>query len=100
MLRYLQLPGLGNKAFALCCSGNWTPSTGTEVLLADKQGAEGQQCVVVCVTDAVVYKGMNLSFSDFMLVICLMKMPIDSLVPSVPDTGNHAGCGEERQKNQ
>lgn len=53
-----------------------------------------------CVTDAVVYKGMNLSFNDFMLVICLMKMPIDSRVPSVPDTGNHAGCGEERQKNQ
>lgn len=93
-----EVPGLGNKAFALCCSGNWTPAAGTGVLLAGKQGAEGQQSVVVCVTEPVMCKGMNLSFNDFMLP-CLMKMPIDS-VPSVPDTGNHAGCSEERQKNQ
>lgn len=44
-----------------------------------------------------MYNGMNLSFSDFMLVSSLVKMPV---VPSMPDTGNHAGCSEERQKNK
>lgn len=42
-------------------------------------------------------KGMNLSFNDFMLVSSLMKIPV---VSSMPDTGNHAGCSEERQKNK
>lgn len=37
---------------------------------------------------------------DFMLAIGLMKMPINFAVSSLPDTGNHAGCSEERQKNQ
>lgn len=68
--------------------------------LAEKQGAEGQQFVVVCVTEPVMYKGMNLVLNDFMLVTCLLKIPVDSVIPSMPDTGSHAGCSEERQKNQ
>lgn len=59
-----------------------------------------QPSVVVCVIDPITNKGMNLYFNDFMLVICLMKMLIDFAVPSLPDTGNHADCSEERQKNQ
>lgn len=56
--------------------------------------------MAMCIIDPIACKGMNLCFNGFMLVICLMKMPIDFAVPSVPDTGNHAGCSEERQKNQ
>ena len=58
-----------------------------------------QQSIVACI-DPIMNKGMNLCFNDFMLVICLMKMPIDFAVPSLPDAGNHAGCSEEGQKNQ
>lgn len=56
--------------------------------------------MAMCIIDPIACKGMNLCFNGFMLVICLMKMPIDFAVPSLPDTGNHAGCSEERQKNQ
>lgn len=54
----------------------------------------------MCVIHPITNKGMDLRFNDFMLVIRLMKMPVDFAVPSLPDTGNHAGCSEERQKNQ
>lgn len=55
---------------------------------------------MVCIIDSITNKGMNLCFNDFMVVICLMKTPIDFAVLSLPDTGNHAGCSEKRQKNQ
>lgn len=54
----------------------------------------------MCVIDLIRCKGMNLCFNDFMLVACLMKISTDFAVPSLPDTRNHAGCSEERQKNQ